>query len=576
MATLPPLRRRSVLRYALGVVVLLGLLVSWRVWQVRGDLLQARDYAEALRAAGDERDLPDARVALRELRRHAGDAADGTSGPSWWLVERLPVIGDDARAIATMSDALSTLADAADPLLRIADDVDRGRVEISGGRVPLDVVRSYQEPVSKAASAADAAEREVRSLDGSYVGPISAARTDAIAVLERAAGALDGASKAVELLPALLGADGPRSYLLVQQNNAEIRSTGGFPGSTFLLTARDGRLRVVKPVATRKFPHLSRPVLPLSAGERRLFGERVGTWFVDANKIPDSERAAELWAAHWRARFGQRLDGVLSLDPVTLSYLMRATGPVKVPGVTLDSGNVVQQLLSGTYQRYADPDAQDEFFREVGRRIFAAVETPRDPIELALGLRQGIEEDRVQFTSFRASEQQMLRGTALAGPSLEDDVPGVYLSDTTGRYGSKLSFYLRYRASLASTCPVAGEGQGAALDLRLETPADPSRLPAYVTGGDATVPPGAEDLEIVLVGVRSGAISDVRLNGRPVEHRTATLSGRPAVRVVFRLQPGAEARLTWHLRAPRPFPALRVTPSVVPGSAEVEAPATGC
>ena len=40
----------------------------------------------------------------------------------------------------------------------------------------------------------------------------------------------------------MLGSDGPRHYLLVVQNNAEIRSTGGLPGSFMILNAEDGKL----------------------------------------------------------------------------------------------------------------------------------------------------------------------------------------------------------------------------------------------------------------------------------------------------------------------------------------------
>ncbi len=49
------------------------------------------------------------------------------------------------------------------------------------------------------------------------------------------------AARAVRLLPPMLGADGPREYLLLVQNNAEQRATGGIPGSVvqLLLNARE-------------------------------------------------------------------------------------------------------------------------------------------------------------------------------------------------------------------------------------------------------------------------------------------------------------------------------------------------
>lgn len=40
----------------------------------------------------------------------------------------------------------------------------------------------------------------------------------------------------------MLGADGPKNYLLLFQNNAEVRSLGGNPASLMLLRVEDGRL----------------------------------------------------------------------------------------------------------------------------------------------------------------------------------------------------------------------------------------------------------------------------------------------------------------------------------------------
>ena len=42
----------------------------------------------------------------------------------------------------------------------------------------------------------------------------------------------------------MLGEEGERTYLVAFQNNAEVRATGGMPGSMVELTARDGRLKM--------------------------------------------------------------------------------------------------------------------------------------------------------------------------------------------------------------------------------------------------------------------------------------------------------------------------------------------
>ena len=55
------------------------------------------------------------------------------------------------------------------------------------------------------------------------------------------------AAVAARIAPAIFGGEGDRTYLLVVQNNAESRATGGFIGSYGLITAQDGKLHRRRP-----------------------------------------------------------------------------------------------------------------------------------------------------------------------------------------------------------------------------------------------------------------------------------------------------------------------------------------
>src|SRR5213075_2703937 len=62
--------------------------------------------------------------------------------------------------------------------------------------------------------------------------------------LSRAEGEARRAAAAAKLAPAIFGGNGDRRYLLVVQNNAESRATGGFIGSYGIITAKGGKLTV--------------------------------------------------------------------------------------------------------------------------------------------------------------------------------------------------------------------------------------------------------------------------------------------------------------------------------------------
>ena len=107
--------------------------------------------------------------------------------------------------------------------------------------------------------------------------------------------ALGSAQKATEVLPGFLGADGPRDYLLVFQNNAEIRTTGGLPGSWAEVHAEDGRLEIDPTGHRQRVPAAGHPD---PAAERRessqVYSDLLGVYFQDANFSTDFPRAAQL------------------------------------------------------------------------------------------------------------------------------------------------------------------------------------------------------------------------------------------------------------------------------------------
>ncbi|MSZ76996.1 MAG: DUF4012 domain-containing protein [Actinobacteria bacterium] len=570
-----PLRLRSIARAIAVICVLLIAWVGWQVWQVKSDLEAAKSAASVVRDAVDARDLETARAAVQDLGVRSNDARERTDGMTWSALTHLPVFGDDAHAVRVLSDVLDDLAaQVADPLLDIAYDLDNGAMSPQRGRIPIEEIGRIQTPVEAGRSAVARSEQAVAGLSGSYVQQIDDARQQVSEALETAAGPLRRLATATRLLPSVLGGDGPRRYLLVLQNNAEIRSTGGFPGSAFLLKVDDGLVQLTHPEAGQAFPHLDTPALPLSSAERTLFSERAGTWFVDANTIPSFARSADLWTAHWERRFGGRLDGVVATDPVTLSYVLEATGPVEVDGVELTHENATAELLSGTYARLTDPEAQDAFFRRAGSKIFGAVTHVDDAAGLLRALQRSADEQRLLFSSVHPDEEREVTRTALAGVDrpAPADVPrvGVFVSDTTGTTGSKLSYYLRYQAKVVSTgCGRGRQELTGTAALQLKTPEAPDDLPLYVTGGDPAVPVGDEDLYILLVGPKAGSLNDVRQDGRPVRSRVVDYEGRPATRVELRLPAGGATELTWRMVASAEQTGdvqVDVTPSVVPGS----------
>ncbi len=567
-----PRRLGTVLALVFVLLLAAAVWVGWTAYRVNGSLAAVVEDAEAVQAAVEDTDADGARAALADLQEHSAEAADRTSGLTWRALGVLPFIGDDADGIALASDVVADLgADGVDPLIAVSDDLDS--IVPRDARVDLDALERLQGPVAQADAAFARADAALAGADpDGYVDRLATSFRDLREQVGDAHRAMSAAATAVEVMPAMLGADGARDFLLVMQNNAEARATGGLPGAISVVHTEEGRIELTRQVAGNELGRREQPVLPLTAEERELFSSNLGLYVLDANLTPDWPRASELIRARWVETQPEDPAGVLSIDPVALSYLLEVTGPVEVSGVALDAENAVDELLHQVYVRIPEPAAQDAFFREAARAVFdrvsGGVAAPQDMLR---ALTRGAREGRLLVHSFDEAQQESLAGTAVSGelPTKATEQPqvGVYLDDTSV---GKMSYFLRHDVrAKATSC--SDDRQRLEGMLRLESVADPATvgtLPDYVTGGGRFgAPVGSQFVVAYLYGPVGGTVDEVRFNGRPVAADGLEHEGRPVARVLAELEPGEVTNVEWRMTTPSGQTGridLRTTPSVEP------------
>lgn len=431
--------------------------------------------------------------ALESVAADARGAHDLTSDGIWSLTELTPWIGPQLsafRAIAASSDQL--LGDALLPLATSARDLSLDDLRPSGGRLDTASLAELGPTAGVAADASDRAASAIRSLDRTpLISSVSSAVDQADALFTRSASAIDALSRATQLLPAMLGEDGPRSYLILVQNNAEWRSLGGITGTAILMRTDGGAISLID---TRSATDLSRgiaaPAVQLPDDVQEIYGSRPARYFHNLTEIPDFSFDGPLAKEMYREQTGVDVDGVIALDPVTLSYLLQATGPVALPnGEPLTSATAVPVLLSDVYRRFPEPAAQDAFFTGATGAVFSALLDGRGSATgLLTALARATEERRVLVWSANPREQALIDDTALAGaiPTTDSETArfGVYLNDGTG---SKMSFYVRPTVTLTwGPCSAPNRQLTVTIALTNSAPADAATsLPKYVTGNGA-------------------------------------------------------------------------------------------
>ena len=268
---------------------------------------------------------------------------------------------------------------------------------------------------------------------------------------------------------------------------------------------------------------------------------------------PDFPRNGELFAAFLENDGQPPVDGVLSVDPVALSYLLDYTGPITVgDGRELTSDNAVEVLLRDSYAEL-DTEAQDTFFARTARNIFTTViQANGSPGDLVAALRQGIDERRVAVWSAHPEEQNLLAGEDVANElPQETGRPeiGVYIN---GDKGDKLGYYLH--SEVAVTPLSCSDGSPLVIvDVTLRSSVPGTDLPDYVYGvrlpglaRDAMrnrvylyAPSGGEVGEAT-VDTEDLAVTRVLHDRRPVAFATVDLEAGQTKRLRYVVQSGPE------------------------------------
>lgn len=233
---------------------------------------------------------------------------------------------------------------------------------------------------------------------------------------------LDGYAEHQELFAELLGANGPRIYLILFQNNHELRATGGFIGSYALLDVNQGKVRrffvdgIFNPDGQLKENIVPpKPIQKISAG-----------WSLhDSNWFPDFPTSAEKAIFFYEKTGGPTVDGIITLTPEVLARILRLVGSVPLPeyGVTIDAENympIIQEEVEENYDREENNPKKilGDLTEELLRR-FLSFNHPKETWELGTTLAGLLNEKHILLYSRHPEIERLIRGAGWSGEVLE-------------------------------------------------------------------------------------------------------------------------------------------------------------
>ncbi len=187
---------------------------------------------------------------------------------------------------------------------------------------------------------------------GGLWGPIGADRRKFDNEDERAAHLLAQGEELTRYTAPFLGANGPRTYLVAGENNAEMRDQGSTL-SYSLMTTQDGLITdTIGGTVDNMELSSPAPGIAIPAGTQAIFGKLfpTETW-QSTNATANFAFSGRDMQSMFATSAGKHVDGVIGIDVVALQGLLTLTGPVSVPGIPepVTAANAAYILLDQLY-----------------------------------------------------------------------------------------------------------------------------------------------------------------------------------------------------------------------------------
>ncbi len=521
-----------------GILIFVLLLLVAAGWLGVKALTVKTDFEamqSSLRSVSDGEDVT---AALDDLSEHAASAASNTSDPVWRAAEFIPALGDNFRGLRLAAQALDILAgDVGSSVLAMQSDGQGAVLERA-----LPVLQQAGEELGEFSD-----ELISVAASPSLIGPLKSG-------LAQVGDVVSMAQPALQVLPSMLGADGQKNYLLVFQNNAESLALGGSAASQALISADAGKIAIAQQASSASYDEDERVDVDVDYSAVQLYGAHLLDRVNTSMSRPDFPTAAALLTEWWHRDIGDdAIDGVISVDPIALGYLLKATGPITVGDVELTSENAVEILLSKSYEWWnpydskADALASDAFFASAAVSIFDKVSSGDFNVkDMIWAVNYGIEQGSIMAYSSDDELAAMLEGQRVSGvlPTDNDDstVVGIYFRDGSG---SKIDYYMHSAADVSSACSADGITVSTTTKLHLDiSQADADDLPTYVQSRLA----GAEHFrtEVFVYGPPGTTVESVTVGGEQAEVTSTDIDdlGRPVAAFATTLKPSEETTVT--------------------------------
>jgi len=496
-------------------------------------------------------DLAKASAAFTAAETQFDRAAAALDAP--WLIPArfVPVLGANLKAARSVIDDGLQLAVAAHTSVDAAP-YDQIRIVDSG--IDLTQITNMQQPVAALDREVASVQRSLEAIDTTWLLPTITSRiSDFSEQIDTVAPQLQTASLAMQTLPAMLGADSVRTYLVEFTSESESRFLGGFVGSFALLTADNGKLKLDRSESVGTLNRRLGPDLDYRATSefKNLYSRFRPQMFAQNWSVsPDLPSNALMVEQLFAYATGTHIDGVIVIDPFGLAGLLTLTGPIRVPGISqqLTSTNVADYLLHGQYLEFAGQvDQRRDQLAEVAQKAFdELLKSPKTNYrDISRALGPAVSQGHLMFSVFEPYAQNLLDRLGLTQRFAPVSKASLFTFRNSQSFANKIDYFLHRHLTVDATIDPHSNQLEADITIELRNDSPASGLPAYVISNENGEPDGTNGMYFSIY--TSGAITSSTLDGEPLSLFEKPDRGMRVFSKGITIPPGATRVLRLHL-----------------------------
>jgi hypothetical protein len=548
----------------LGLLALIVVFCGWlglNALSAKSNLEQARQDAQQVKEALLKGETDAATQAADGAVAHSLSARSAAHSVPWNIAAAIPFLGTPFKSGQQMSDVVVGLAtDILRPAAKAGIGLSPSKI-YSNGRIDVELLRQQEPELAKLSAAAAELNAQAGTIPpAGFLAPVAHARTQLQDQAAEVSSLLHNTALAAKIGPSMMGADGPRAYLLAFQTNAEARGTGGLIGGTGILRFDNGK-PTIDTIQPNSELYDATADIDLGPEFDDVYGSSKPYGDIrNSNQSSHFPYAAQIWKSMWERQGGAKVDGVIALDPVALSYILGAVGDVTAPdGQVVTADNVVELTESTAYIKYPkteDQPARKKYLQGIANAVVRAMtEQVKSPGKLLDALGRAAGERRISVWSAFPAEQAVLEETPLAH-IVPDDAGPIAEVVINNFGGNKMDYYLTREIEYAAD-GCAGDMRNSTVTVRLTNTIKDTNLPEYIVGAmglppdfPAKLPPGTMVSSVRVVATKGAKLVGLTANGERTAAITKVERGHPAFEVQVVIPPGQSGELVFQLSEP--------------------------